>query len=293
MRPRQPPARKRNVTKAKRSLSGLDFEGLKTFAKSITSEQKNARDAEVAKQLHRLLYRCAFHPNFRAYQLVRASKLSFISDFSHHFEAAHAHYCRGEYLSAVLTFVPAIEGVLRAHARETIADVMRVKAAHLNEGRPQTEWVELDESDAVIPDLIGALRARPVPNKETHTHDHWRRSLNRDFLCDMLTDWLFCPIAEAEERGNFAITYLNRNGIQHAFRADCYYTQADVGRLFLVMDMMRRARRQPIPILKCLTSFIWATTRTAISSSTVKTVSSTSSNSRSLRTAAARWRTSA
>lgn len=228
--------------------SGVDCSELEAFAKSITPEQKKTRDSAVTQRLHRLLYRCAFHPHFRAYQLVRASKLPFISEFSHHFEAAHAHYYRGDYLSAVLTFVPAIEGIMRAHARETIADVMAAKAVHENKGRSASDCIELDETDALIPDLIGALRARPIPDKQAQKHDHWRTMLNRDLLCDMLTDWLFCPIAEAEAKGNYAITFLNRNGIQHAFRADCYYTQADVGRLFLLMDIYVELIRHELAI---------------------------------------------
>src|SRR5579875_320686 len=215
----------------------MDLNELESFVQTITPNQLKSADKDVGKRLHRLLYRCAFQPHFRAYQIVRASELPFLNDFSHHLEAAHTHYYRGDYFSAVLTFVPAIEGIMRSHAAETIQGIMTAKASHENGLRKGGEPIVYDASDASISDLLGAIAARSIPDATSNEHDHSRTLLTRDFLFDMLNHWIFCPIEEAERRGNFAITLLNRNGIQHAFRPDCYYTQADVGRLFLVMDI--------------------------------------------------------
>lgn len=219
---------------------GMDLEELRSFAKGITASQRKTRDKAVAERLHRLLFRCSFHPRFRAYQVVRASTLPFLKDFSQHFESAHFHYFKRDYLSAVLTLIPAIEGTLRSHARETVEAVVSRRAAR--------DQVDLTSDDALIPELIAAIRNRELPAEGAHPHDHSRAVLNRDLLFDVLTKWLFCSLKDAEAAGNFAITYLNRNGVVHLFKPECFYTQADVGRLFLIMDIYIEAVRHELMV---------------------------------------------
>jgi hypothetical protein len=214
---------------------GMHFEELKRFARDITAEQKRLGDKTVAQRLHRLLFRCSFSPHLRAYQVVRASRLPFLEEFSHHLEVAHFHYFKSDYLSAVLTLLPAIEGTLREHASETVLAVLSAKpdAAERIYGR----------DDANVPELIGAIKLRPLPSPEPHDHDYQRCRLNRDLLFDVLMKWIYRPMRDAERARNFEITHLNRNGAQHLFNHECFYTQADAERLFLIMDLYIEAVR--------------------------------------------------
>jgi hypothetical protein len=185
---------------------GMDFNDLQAYAKSV--KRKPPSDPEASRTIHRMLFKSTGSPRYRAYYLYRATILPHLKEFAHYFEAGQLLYFRREYLPAILTMLPSFEGVLRAYAGLG--------------------------TDALIPDVFGAIKARPAPPSKFHAG---RFQMHRAILIKMLSKWLYRSIDDAAGAGNFDVTHLNRNRDLHLFAPDRLFTAADAMRLLLLFDL--------------------------------------------------------
>jgi hypothetical protein len=183
------------------------WDACEPFQTAAPLDDKRRRAAE--HEINRILVFYASHENFRAYYVWLAMQQPHVSPFSHLIENGVFHFYKRDYLSCVLSLLPAVEGTLRAHW-----------AAH----NPPLEK----------PARLGCRRMTrflrgPRPEK-SYTQRH---ALYRNALADFLDRWLWTPTEEAD----FSLSFLNRHLILHGLGAEHSYRSVDCDRLFLFLDL--------------------------------------------------------
>ena len=98
-------------------MIGKDFEKVYTLALKIKANScpTVSEKEEYQNNINEILTDVIFHPNFRAFFIVRSKEVKYINQVSHHLERATLHYYKNDYFSAVLCLLPAIESSLLSY----------------------------------------------------------------------------------------------------------------------------------------------------------------------------------
>jgi hypothetical protein len=187
-------------------ITGGDFKKLDDYCRLLAANPP--ADRQMAHDRIRLyLAPYAFLPFIRACNLYRAIQLPYMNNFAHVIERGTLHYYKQDFLSAVYTMIPGVEGMLREHTQIPPNDVIGYKAI--------TEKLRARSSSAGD----GFLKRR--------------HPLYRDALAQTLDRWIYLPTKKAD----FDLSHLNRHYAMHGLGQGKFYSRADCERLFLLFDL--------------------------------------------------------
>lgn len=160
--------------------------------------------AAVERRLHEVVTLHVFNPNFRAFEIHRALSLPHLREFSHLLERAVFHYLKGDFLSAILVGLPAVEGMLRSYCG----------------WRPNQPPL----SKAAVKERLQSAQPKVFPE---------RHALYSQRLIEFHNKWLWSGTAQAD----FGLSFLNRHYVLHCLGQGRYYRAFDCNRLLLFFDL--------------------------------------------------------
>lgn len=194
-------------------LLGHDFDRLEQLYDRINSNPpKSENDRKlIESKINEILSDIAFHPQFRAFFVFRSLTLPHVREYSHLYESAiHAYYKR-DYISAALTLLPAIEGILLNYYGWKFGS---------KESKPSPQQ------------LINHVLATEFTNSPTS--QRVKSTMFRDTLAEFLKKWIYIRT----ENADFSLSFLNRHFALHGMGPQPFYRPADVHRLVLLFDLI-------------------------------------------------------
>ncbi|WP_437649825.1 hypothetical protein [Sorangium sp. So ce362] len=188
-------------------LLGGEWNALAAYCKSVQAKPPSspAEVAAVERKVDEILVAHIYHPNFRAFYVYRASQLPHIRAFSHLVERGVLHYLKHDFVSCVLTLLPAVEGTLRSYCGWSFGD-----------------------KDIKSPEIRRLLRSGK-PKYEPSLHAAYASA-----LADFHEKWLWTNT----DRANFGLSYLNRHYALHGLGTSSYYRVEDCHRLILFFELV-------------------------------------------------------
>lgn len=185
-------------------IIAADFNKLDAYCQGVTAKAPQDRKT-VHDEIRKHLAPYAFLPHGRACAIYRITQLPHLRLFGHLIERGVLHYYKQDFLSSVLTMLPAIEGVLRAH-------------------------LNYPEGKSSFKEIITLLQQTGSSADEFLRRRH---PLYRDILVDVLDTWIYRPTGLAD----FDLSHLNRHYALHGLGQGNYYSRPDCERLFLLFDL--------------------------------------------------------
>lgn len=194
-------------------ILGGDFKRIESLCDYIISNPPSNEDDKkiIEAKIDAALSDVVFHPQFRAFFVFRSISLSYVKEYSHIYESAiHAYYKR-DYISAIFTLLPLIEGVLLNYYGWRFGN---------------------KEKKPTIKQLINHIRTIDLTNMPPPMRD--RSIMFRDILADFLERWIYINT----DKANFSLSFLNRHFALHSIGAKPFYRPSDVHRLLLLFDLI-------------------------------------------------------
>ncbi len=194
-------------------ITGHDFEKLETVCDKIQIEEdtKEQDKKNLEREIDFVLSDIAFHPNFRAFFVYRTLELEHFSEFSHLYEQAVLCYYKREYHAAIMTLLPALEGILLLYSG----------------------W------------KFDAGNRKPSPKKLINkiiesqlNSDH--ENLNKAFkmykriFTSFLEKWIYQDTSTAD----LSLSFLNRHLLLHGMHPKANCRPEDAYRLILLFDLV-------------------------------------------------------
>ncbi|MGK3988214.1 hypothetical protein WME99_34550 [Sorangium sp. So ce136] len=188
-------------------LLGGEWNALSKYCKSVLANPPStpADTAAVERAVDEILVSGIYHPNHRAFYVYRSLQLPHLREFSHAVERGVLHYLKHDFMSCVLTLLPAAEGTLRSYCGWSLGD-----------------------KDIKSPEIRRRLRSgKPKYSPDIH-------AAYVSALADFHERWLWTPT----DRADFRLSHLNRHYALHGLGASSYYRVEDCHRLILFFDLI-------------------------------------------------------
>ncbi|MGG4495638.1 hypothetical protein [Brevibacillus reuszeri] len=189
-------------------MMGLDFDSLHTFCQALKEQGKvsDVDKKDIQDRVNDYMLDVMFHPNYRAFYMIRGKDLPHIQEFSHHLERAVIHYYKQDYLSCVLCLLPAVEGLL-----------LSLYGWQYGESRKPSQK-----------ELIGKITER-VDVRFTERYEMYALTVS-----SFLEKWILSDTRQAD----FDVSFLNRHYVLHGMGQGNFYAASDCHRLFLLFDLL-------------------------------------------------------
>lgn len=187
-------------------MTGGDFEEIQKVCHEIEETDLNVQI--INEKINTVLTPIIFNPNFRAFSVFKYIKLNHLNKFSHLVDRAVMHYFKKDYLSAIISMLPVVEGVLLSYYNWSYKSTNR---------KPR------------IKELIENFCATPQ-----NTLNIPERKIYSDALKLCLSNWFF----EDTTKFDFSNSFLNRHFISHSMGNESYYSLLECNRMFTIIDLI-------------------------------------------------------
>lgn len=186
-------------------MTRSEINRLEVYCSNLDSPNVPSK-SKIQEDLNELFEGIVFHPNYRAFYIYRSMKLPHLREFSHFLERAVLNYYKHDYLSCILTLIPAVEGVLLSHFGWVFGSSKRPG---------QIDFIQKIKSNLPKSSLIK------------------RHSLYAEATILFLEKWIFKNTNSAD----FSFSYLNRHYISHGMGNGNFYSIVECHRLLLFFDL--------------------------------------------------------
>lgn len=190
-----------------------EFDKLEEICNELDSENDIDTDTKnkYITKINALLSETAFSPFYRAFFLYRSKEVQHASEYSHLYEKSIFHYYNNDFISTILTMLPAIEGSLLSYYGWIFSSGERKPGQRLFINKLKTETLNSGNSEI---DELFKIYGR--------------------VLATFLEDWIFSDTDSAD----LSTSWLNRHILVHGMSPVNFNRQLGANRLVIYFDLL-------------------------------------------------------
>ncbi|QQX76476.1 MULTISPECIES: hypothetical protein [Aequorivita] len=187
-------------------LTGGEFIEIEKICEKISNSK--IPENEINKEINKVIAPIIFHPNYRAFLVFKAIKLTHLNKFSHLIDKATFHYYKKDFISVIVCLVTIVEGVLLSHYKCSNS---------FQNKKPSTR------------ELIDTFCNMPLRTLKPYSRLVYSKALQ-----ECLSNWYFANT----NKFDFSHSFLNRHYIAHSLGHENYYSILDCNRMFTIIDLI-------------------------------------------------------